>query len=72
MQDSSALHLLWHSTSAMAGRDWISVESQRPGWNWEQQAVKRLGRVGPATEDAHCAVHGGAGNLEKDCYAMRF
>ena len=52
MQESFARHLFWHSTSAMAGREWISVESQRPGWNCEQQAVKRLGRVGPATEEA--------------------
>ena len=52
MHSSSARHLFWHSTSSMGSKDWISGESQRPGWNWEQQAVKRLGCTGPATEEA--------------------
>ena len=57
-------------TSAMAGRDWISVQSQRPGWNREQQAVNTLGRVGPATEDAQSMEEQGI--WKKDSYAMRF
>ena len=42
MHSSSARHLFWHSTSSMGGKD----------WSWEQHAVKRFGRAGPATEEA--------------------